>query len=222
MLIVILFNIPFAAKFQKLNLAKTDFSCAPHTIQERTSRHFEKPDAWNMWRQSIRCERPAFSVCSGDQMSLRRIVPKRLIQYEFSRDSIHSFCFSLSLSVPPCYTFFKFFHCFSFLPLGRSRYMCAKQWSFEGEPDRSRQRMEISCSIFSRRQYSYHWRNSRRRDTGKIVDKFLTRYMGAQPFRRPIENYWQTRAPRSKSEKSSNIWTGVALLFLVLVKCPLY
>ena len=99
MLIVILFNIPFAAKFQKLNLAKTDFSCAPHTIQERTSRHFEKPDAWNMWRQSIRCERPAFSVCSGDQMSLRRIVPKRLIQYEFSRDSIHSFCFSLSLSL---------------------------------------------------------------------------------------------------------------------------
>lgn len=101
MLIVILFNIPFAAKFQKLNLAKTDFSCAPHTIQERTSRHFEKPDAWNMWRQSIRCERPAFSVCSGDQMSLRRIVPKRLIQYEFSRDSIHSFCFSLSLSLFP-------------------------------------------------------------------------------------------------------------------------
>lgn len=51
-------------------------------------------------RQSIRCERPEFSVCFGDQMSLRRIVPKRLIQYEFSRDSIHSFCFSLSLFLP--------------------------------------------------------------------------------------------------------------------------
>lgn len=48
MLIVISFNIPFVAKFQKLKLVKTDFSCAPHTIQERTSQHYEKPDAWNM------------------------------------------------------------------------------------------------------------------------------------------------------------------------------
>lgn len=158
-------------------------------------------------RQSIRCERPAFSVCFGDQMSLRRIVPKRLIQYEFSRDSIHSFCFSLSLSLslPPATRSPNFSTVFPVLPLGRLRYMRAKQWSFEGERDRSRQRMEISCSIFSRRQYSYRWRNSRRRDTGKIVDKFLTRYMGVQSFRRPIENYWQTRAPRSKGEKSSNI-----------------
>ena len=158
-----------------------------------------------------------FSVCFDDELSRSVLFDMNFLA------TLYILSLSLSLSYAlPIFPLFRSYCSFSFhflISHGTRENTEKKEWRKD----------EIGANGWKFRALFFRGDNTRivgeiRGDTGKIVDKLLTRYTGEHSRfngrSKIIGKHASTPSPCSKAEKSSNIWTGAAPLSSAARKMP--